>query len=228
MKKHLLGLTLLAVFAFSAVLASSASAEVTLLAEWLINAQPVATLTSVETVLLGATELLLVTLVLGVEAVDIDCSGIFVGSVGPNGEDEITEVQNLSKERLGENLVGLSVSCEVLSAVSQCHAGELAELWPDNLPWHTNLFLMESGAFLDHLFGNGTAEPGYHVLCVTSGAENLCTGLTSTTMTNGVSGVIGKFDATSEHASCTTGEGDLTGEGETKTLTGAVLAVSSE
>jgi hypothetical protein len=165
---------------------------------------------------------------LGVEAVDIDCSEIFVGSVGPNGEDEITEVQNLAKEKLGENLVGLSVSCEVLSAVSQCHAGELAELWPDSLPWRTNLELMEAGSFLDHLFGNGTAEPGYHILCVTSGAENLCTGLSSTTMTNGVNGVIGKFDATSEHWSCTTGEFDLTGEYETITLAGGgLLSVSS-
>jgi hypothetical protein len=232
MKKHILGLALLAVFAFSAVLSASASAEITLLAEWLVNGVGVTTLTSVETLLVEPTEFLLVTLVLGIEAVDIDCSGRFVGTVGPNGEDEITELLDLAGvNKISNNLVGTGLDCLLLNTIggSGCNVNELVEFWPDNLPWHTNLFLMESGAFLDHIFGGGTepTEPGYHVICATTGTENLCLGLSSTTMTNVAGGVLGKFDATSEKAKCTTGEGDLTAEGVTKTLTGT-LTVSSE
>jgi hypothetical protein len=225
MKKfQVLLLALMAVFAFSAIVAGSASAEITLLAEWLFNG---AILTSLLPVTTTGT-LLFSTLVLGVKAVEIECSGSFDGSVGPNGEDEVTEVLDAAGVAVGQNLVGHAISCTVLVGAggSNCDPGELAELWVDNLPWLTQLELMESGAILDVFLG----EPGYHVFCTVLGGENLCTGLTSTTMTNGATDVLGAFDATSEKATCTlggAGAGDIIGEGLTFEEPG-VLSVSSE
>src|ERR1700735_1074780 len=217
---------LLAVLALAAVTAGSASAETTLLAGWLFNAAPVTALFTAGT----SGELKLTTLVLGVTGVEVVCSGIFDGSVGPSGEDEVTALLNLAKEEISKTpLVGLSLDCEVIvgSSTVRCAVKELAELWPDALPWHTLLVLMESGAFLDLFLG---AETGYHVFCPELGGENLCDGPTSTTMTNGATDVIGVFDATSEKASCTTGgtgAGDILGEGLTFEEPGT-LSVSSE
>src|SRR6202046_352914 len=129
---------LLAVFALAAVTAGSASAETTLLAEWLFNAAAVTSLLPVET----SGELKLSTLVLGINAVELLCSGIFDGSVGPSGEDEVTALLNLAKEEISKTpLTGLSLDCEVLvgSTGAKCLAKELAELWPDGLPWTTLL-----------------------------------------------------------------------------------------
>jgi hypothetical protein len=232
MKKfHVVLLALFAVFAFSATVAGSASAETTLLAEWLFNGAAITALLPVET----TGEVLLVTLVLGVEAVDIHCSGIFDGSVGPNGEDEITKLLNLEKEEIGSELVGLSLSCTVEKAISgsKCNVSELAELWADGLPWHSNLFLMESGVFLDSI---GTSNSGYHVFCPmggaekTAGAENLCVGSASTTMTNGATDVTGEFlePTAAEEAKCTTGSGMITGTGLTSDTSEGTLQVSSE
>jgi hypothetical protein len=230
MKKiQMLGIALVALFAFSAISASLASAETTLLAEWLANGAPITTELSVVTTGL----INLSTLVLGLNGVEVDCEGSFDGFVGPNGTDLITEVLNALGEAIGQNLVGLSLSCEVKSEINnECDGvGKLAELWVDNLPWNTNLELMESGAFLDHIFVAGATEnslePGYHVFCPVKNKENLCTGLTSSTITNGATSVLGVFDATSEKATCTTGTGDLIGEGLTVLLEGT-LTVSSE
>jgi hypothetical protein len=108
--------------------------------------------------------------------------------------------------------------------------GELLEWWPLNLPWLTELFLMESGAFLDRIFAGPNGQPGYEMFCPTSGGENSCTGATSSTITNGATDVIGVFDATSEKGTCTlggAGAGDQEkGEGLTFE-TGGTLSVSS-
>jgi hypothetical protein len=211
-KLYIVFLALFAVLAFSAVAAGSASAEVTLLAEWLFNGAAITALLPVET----TGELLLAILVLNLEVVAILCSGIFDGSVGPNGEDEVTKVLNLTKEEIGSNLVGLSLLCKVeVSFNKECGTvGETAELWVDNLPWHSNLFLMENELILDAFLGTSTTGPGYHVLCPNL-KENLCVGPTSTTMTNLATDVEGAFDATSEKVPCTTGEGVNTGTGLT-------------
>jgi hypothetical protein len=211
-----------AVFAVAVVTAGAASAETTLLAEWLVSGVGVTALTSVET----SGEVLVATLVLGVEAVDILCSGIFDGSVGPSGEDEITAVLTLSGVEVGKELVGTPLSCTVDTSVGkECgEVGGLAEIWVDGLPWHGLLVLMESGEFLG--LGLGTT-PGYHVLC-SNGKENLCNGPTSALLSNTTGGVLGVFSAaTSQSVPCTTGTGDQVGEGITASL-GTTLTVSSE
>ena len=87
-KFNVIGLALFAAFAFSAFAASSAFAEVHL---WLISGADVLTLTLVQI----EGELLLSDTKTAFGEVDVLCSGILDGTVGPEGEDEITEVLTL-------------------------------------------------------------------------------------------------------------------------------------
>lgn len=228
-KLHLVGLALVAVFAFCALAVSSASAEVAL---WLWNAGDITENLAVTTTGL----LTLATLVLGVDFALIHCEGAFDGTVGPNGVDEITAVLNATGEEIGQNLVGRALSC--VGEGGECPLNSLAELWVDNLPWLTQLELMEPKPgevlILNLLFKDGTDSntglPGYHVLCTNSGGtiiENLCTGNTSADVSNGTGNVIGIFSFTeSEKSTCTTGEGDIEGEGLITHNGGGTLAVS--
>jgi hypothetical protein len=203
--------------------ASSASAEITLLAEWLIRAEPVTTLTSVR----STWTITLINLLIGVKVAEIDCVGVFDGTVGPSGEAEITEVLDTLGNKVGLELVGISLNCESLLGNSTfgCNVNELAEVWVKNLPWHSLLILWESGAFLEQLQGS----PGYHVICVITGSENLCVGETSRTMTNEANDVHWIFEEiTLPEAACNkVGKGMWVGEGLMETLNGETLAVSS-
>lgn len=222
MKKFQIVTLLLAGFVFSVVAVASASAETTLLAQWLFNGAAITALLSVET----TGTFFFKTLVLGINAAEVECAGAFDGSVGPNGEDEITALLNIAKEEISKTeLVGTFLDCTAKTAsTEECLNGELVEAWPGNLPWHTNLELKENGSILKR-FLNGLI---FEFNCTITKKENRCTGSTSTTMTNGATDVIGKFDETSAHATCTTGEGDLLGEGLTFGLEAGTLAVSSE
>jgi hypothetical protein len=221
MKKiNVFGLALVAMLVFSAFAAMSASAEITLLASWLIDGAEVLTLTSVET----TGEITLVNKnFLG--TVEVLCNGSFDGTVGPNGEDEITEVLDLAGVKIGS---GSALTAPSLDCTGDAVCSGLVEVWPDNLPWLSNLFLMEDGTILDHLFAGTGGLPGYDVKCISPNVDNLCEALATTLMTNGVSDVTGKFILGSEVAPCTLGTGELVGEGLTMTLNGKVLAVSSE
>jgi hypothetical protein len=240
-KVHLFGLALVAMLAFSAFAAVSASAEITLLAEWLINGVGVVTLTSIETK--GSLELEDTGTAFG--AASALCpdtgEGAFDGTVGPNGEDEITEVLTAAGVAVGTDvggtLTGTGMRC---LGVKICAAEADAEVFIANLPWHTLLFLMESGAMLDRIFGSGAGkEPGYELVCLVGGLviTDLCEGPTSSTMENMLSvdgltnDLLGNFDATSEHVSCSLGNATsavIRGEGLLSTLNGSVLTVSSE
>jgi hypothetical protein len=230
-KLQIVLLALVAVFAFSAVVAGSASAEVTLLAEWTIGGVKVAGPLTVETTGLIS----LATLVIGINGIEIDCEGTWDGTVNTDGTGSITALLNAAKEEIGKTpLTGLSLSCTVAVVLGkECTAvGTLAELWPVNLPWRTNLELMESGKFLNHLFAGGTAatEPGYEIVCLAPDAnENLCKGLSSAEAINLATDVEGIFSTAvgSEKVTCTTGEGDPTGTGLTSSSEGS-LQVTSE
>jgi hypothetical protein len=219
MKKiQIMGLILAAMFAFSALLASTASAEPTLLAEWLINGLEVLTLTLVETtgsVLLADTS----------NGSDVICKWIFDGSVGPNGEDEITEVLTLS---------GVAVT---LASPLLCESGAVCEksttdveISPEGLPWHTLLFLMESNnSFLDLVF-----SAGYVVKCLVLGlavSDECTTMLTAGGVSNTTGGVTATEEALSPLGACSIG-GAGTSEivplkGNLTTASGG-LTVSSE
>jgi hypothetical protein len=158
-------LALFAVSALGVVFAASASAEVTLLAEWLINAAVIPAGTTVESETTGS--LLLEDNKTPFGAAAVLCSAILDGTLGPNGEDLITAVLNLAKELIGEELVGLALECE---GEKLCSTPAL--VWPDKLPWPTLLFLMENGEFLDLV-----ENAGYHNECTVLGIKeaDLCT-----------------------------------------------------
>jgi len=164
-KHHILGLALLAVFAFSAILAVSASAAETLLAEWLVNGAVITALTSTET----TGKLLLEDEKVPIAGkVAVVCEGILDGSVGPNGEDEITEVLTLA---------GVLVTKEKpLSCPSQTACEGPGSVFPVGLPWHTLLILEEVGLFKDIV---RQATAGYEVTCKVFGISSTdkCTAL---------------------------------------------------
>jgi hypothetical protein len=145
-------MALAAVFAFSAFAAATASAEVTLLAEWLINGAGVTTLTSTEA--LGIILLEDTTFKAGVE-----CEGTFDGSVGPNGEDETTEVLNESGGSVTLTTpLTLNNGCKI---VNGCNPADAVEVAPEELPWHTLLWLVEAtGKFRDFV-----EKAAYNVKC---------------------------------------------------------------
>ena len=213
-KIQIMGL-LCAVCAFSMVAVASSSA-----AEWLLNGGAIATPDPVET----SGELNLDVLVLGVLAVSLKCSGIFDGTVGPGAADLVEKLLNLAKEEIGKELVGLSLSCAVVtSAFEECGpVGGLAEVWTDNLPWATTLEL-EGTTVLDDFPTNS----GYHVLCST-GKENLCTGLARALLTNETGGVGGSFEEANNEETCTIGTGHVgsTEPGLTVPTEGGALTVS--
>lgn len=164
-------LALVAVFAFSAVLVSMASAETTLVALWLRNGVAIeANLASHTTgeILLEDNKAPIV------GKVDVVCSAILVGTVGVNGGDLITEVLNLALEPISSTpLVGLALLCEAVAGCEKDSEASPIEVWPENLPWVTLLFLMEgtAGAILDLVL-----NAAYDVLCLVLGAmvEDLC------------------------------------------------------
>jgi hypothetical protein len=170
MKRHqILGLAFLALFAFSAILAASASAEVTLLAEWLVNGATIATLASKTTgeILLEDSK------VLGVK-VDILCSAILDGTILANGESEITEVLSLTGVLITKTpLTGETLSCE--NKENCGGTGALASVYPLNLPWVDLLYLRENGQIWDDVTSKAAekaaAGPGYEVECTILGTK---------------------------------------------------------
>lgn len=150
--RRVICLVFIAAFAGS-TFAASASAEETLLAEWLDSGVAITALLSTvsEEPILFADE--------GFGSVN--CEAVFDGSVGPNGEDETTEVLTLSG-------VAVTLSSEL---VCKNDAGSLCEnsmtdilVAPEKLPWHTELLLNEAGDFEDMV-----AEAAYSVTCLIFG-----------------------------------------------------------
>jgi hypothetical protein len=209
MKKiHVIMLSLVAVFAFSAFASSAFAAD-----EWLANGAAISTALTANT----EGELLLEDTSLGL---DVNCSGKFEGTVGPGAADEITKVVDLE----GKNPLHCSAaSCE----------GGLATVTPVHLPWKTKVVL-SGEKFLDEL-GPGTGgEPGYKVSgCKILGIETTdeCTGKTDSELTNGTGDVNGTFsenEAITPRGNCTFGgekKGLVVGTGLTS-VSGVTLSVS--
>ena len=143
MKKiQILSVALAALFAFSAVMASMASAETTLLAEWLNPGAVISTNLATK----SEGEITLEDTKLGIGVL---CSGTFVGTVGADGADTVTEVLSLAGAVV--SLTAL-LKCETHKF---CEAGTDINAAPENLPWNTRLVLMENGEFLDVFFNSG-------------------------------------------------------------------------
>jgi len=166
-KLHLLGVALVAVFAFAALTAASASAVTFLLAEWLVGGLPITAELNVE----ATGELELEEAILGIP-IAVLCSGILDGTIGPNGLDKISELLSLAGG--GISLTGLAAPALSCTNVTGCTT---PEVWAVNLPWESLLVLMEEGTevfFADLLSSSGVGNPGWEVLCG-SGTSDTCT-----------------------------------------------------
>jgi hypothetical protein len=218
MKKfYTVGIALLAVLAFGALAASSASA-----AAWDEGTEEIK---AADPVTLAGTLTLSID---GLFTATVDCEGLFDGTVGPGAADEVTKVLNAAGEETGTPLSGLAINCEVLAGNSCGAAGSLAELWPENLPWPTTLELMEPAAelILD-LLGNAAKKSAYEILCVASGTSNLCEGIASAILTNGVNEVNGTYpNQKPAEDKCELGEGLLEGSGLVTLNNGGNLQVT--
>jgi hypothetical protein len=168
-KFRLLGLMLLAVFAFGAVAAMSASAVEFLLAEWLAAGVSV----TGELLVQSPGELLLESSPPLIGKVDVLCSGILDGFLLENGEDLITEVLSLGGVATGTPLTGTAIAC---TNVEKCPE---PLVWPVHLPWLTLLELMEDPAgtsfFVVLILPDGAGNPGWEVECMIGGASEECT-----------------------------------------------------
>jgi hypothetical protein len=215
-KIQLLALAGLAVFAFSAVAASSAVAK-----EWLLNGEPMAA--AKPAAIEG--ELLLEDMKSSPAVIDVLCSGKFVGSVGPGAENLVELVEGLA----GEDNTLDCVAHEI------CNAG-LATVTAIHLPWKSTIELMTSGEALDILTGTG-GEPGYTVECATilGTFTDTCVaeaGGAQALLTNVGAEVIGEFsenEAITPPGACTNGgakQGLVVGSGKFVDLEGGTLAVS--
>ncbi len=170
--KHLrlLGVALFAIFAFGAVSAVTASAVEFLLAEWLVSGSPVTSTLLVDTE--GELTLSETIPIINVK-ISVLCSGVFDGTIGPTGEDTITELLTLTTGTLVNStpLVEPGLLCTNTENCPEPLA------WADNLPWNTLLELMVDGTetfFIDLLFKTG-GQVGYHLICMgSSGLEDLC------------------------------------------------------
>lgn len=195
-KIHVLGIALV-VFAFGAMTSSAMALE----SVWLKNNEliAVATPANIDGELSINVEEEPSPGTFGKLLFSVTCSGSFIGTVGPDKADEITSVENLSGVKFGA-LGGTGLNCTVGAGAEflTCDNSEkLAELWPDNLPWKSELFL-EGAIYKDHIFGGGVGkEPGFDFTCKNSiggTTEGLCEGLLiATNLTNVAEGAEGVF-----------------------------------
>ena len=232
MKKiQIVWLALFAVFAFSAVAASSAFAEDT---QWLWEGAKIAAELAVDT----EGELLLEDSGASVK-IDILCNGLFGGVVGgllgvaDPLLDEVNDIEDLHMN------LDSQLDCE---AETSC-AEKLANVTAVNLPWKTELLLETHNGvseFMDDFTSdNGVAgvKPGYTVDCIVLGVlvEDTCTGEPKALLENVTGGVLGTFDENAEinpPGECTLSsglkEGLVIGTGLTVHTGGGTLAVSEE
>jgi hypothetical protein len=194
-KHHIFGLALLALFAFSAIMAVSASAETTLLAEWLIKEKAIEELTSVEM----SGEILYEDT--GVKG-HVVCSGVYDGSVGFSGEAEITEVLTLEG-----SVVSLS-SPQLCKSASGSACEENAtdiEISPEKLPWHVLMYLKENGSFSADV----VSEAEHVVTCLDLGLK-----ITDTCKVTGATGEVmnSTFSAEAKGAEAPLGSCSLGGK----------------
>lgn len=173
-KLRIVGVALVAVFAFGALTAASASAAPTfLLALWLINGGVLNEVLLVESV----GELLLEDSnvpILGKAMVL--CSGILDGWVGPESLDYITEVLYLS----GTAVSTTALSGEALVCTNQENCPEPL-VWAINLGWDTELELLEQSGLTVPWFvilllsENGADKVGWEIECMGLSTTDECT-----------------------------------------------------
>jgi hypothetical protein len=202
-KLQTVGLALVVVCAFGAILATSAFAT-----EWLSKGAAIAAALPADT--LGI--LVLTDTVIDEQA---ECSVLFEGTVGPGAAGTITKALDLMGN---ENALDCFVTALHGAA---CAQGELATITLLNLPWNTLVVLVTGPPeeFRDEITTSSiekSLQPGYEILC--KNTVETCTSDTSVKLVNLMEGVESAFDAKSELSECTAGgkkAGEITGKGTT-------------
>jgi hypothetical protein len=238
-KIKLIGLALVAVLAFGAFSAASASAEKVTGGEpafWLVKGEDPGTGVELAADIEGELELSH----LGSAAVL--CSGLFEGVIyngAERGEGLITKVWSLGTTQEEVALGGKVLLCKPLSV---CEPTMEAEVVPEQLPWLLTLTLMtldseEKAAELFLVLLSADPElPAYDIICLvfTILIEELCFGETSAFLELVGTTLIGKYtimDQELEGLEGTCGSSAnvaaLAGEGEVKLSSGEELMVSS-
>ncbi|HTB50622.1 MAG TPA: hypothetical protein VK701_06560 [Solirubrobacteraceae bacterium] len=214
-KKHYaLRWALLATVGLSATMTSSAFAVETLSASWLNSGSAIVSLTSItieEKLLLEDEKVPII------GKVAVVCESIFDGSVGPNGESEVTEMLNLSGEKIEG---GRPLSCEKQTG---CEAA--GKVVPVGLPWHSLLELEEpAGVFA--VLGLMSAA-GYEVECTVFGIKSTddCTSLEHSggRASNGSSDVLLTAETITPNGNCSIGGN---GAGKAQVIEGLISILS--
>lgn len=231
-KLQVILMALVAVFALSAAVVSSASAETTLLAEWLAGGKPVtSTLASASK---GSLKLEDSETLVGKAVVECK-GGTLEGTVGANGADEVLKILNAAGKEVEANLKGEAYLCEGTTGCEK-DATE-TEAWPVALPILTLLFLLENGTFtiLFYTKTGGASDVGWEIKCLVLGTliEDTCASEDIQAEALNVTGGVELMEKSEPGSSCTEGKsksgfaenvvGNLT------TLTsGETLTMSSE
>jgi hypothetical protein len=197
-------MAMFAVFAFTAIAASSAMA---LKEEWLHEGKAITAATA--GLIDGKLELIHTGGLLG--GATIKCTGQFHGTFGPGSADTITEALGLSGEKG-------TLKCEFISGA--CGAGEAASVTTLHLPWNTKLELPGTPVGTWDKITEGATKagtPGYATECVSLKIEIKCEHTARSKFEeNGTNGAILDFHPLeSEEASCSDGgKGALASGGE--------------
>jgi hypothetical protein len=222
MKKiQILGLALVALFAFSAASATSALA----VSKFLWNNAEITALLFVK---IAPTEaLLLLEDMNATGKPDVLCNGIIDGKIEAGGVSGFIE-EILTSGGLNESN---TVSC--VSDNGTCEGAVLVTA--TNLPWHVEVELV-AGRFLLHFLTEAGKEPGYLTDCLTFGGlilvEDRCEGLTNALLANEAGGLLAEFSENEEitpATKCTVGgekQGLLLGDGFITDTEGGTLTVS--
>jgi len=146
---------------------------------------------------------------------EVECSGLFVGTFGPGGEDSISEIVGLAGEKP-------KVTCKTIKGITfagNCETGKLTLVEAVNLSWHTSLTLHTEGTTWDKIEPGASTKPGYKIFCegIAGTIECRSSVTESKWIGNGVSGAKfefrGKEGALAEECS-NGGEGTILGKGE--------------
>lgn len=238
-----LGLALFAVFAFSAFTAASAFA----VSEWLWEGNPIGVGVELATHTVGTLVLDVLDATGTVLINEIDCSGLFEGTVGRGPVDLVLDLFDLLGNLIEELPGTSSLTCETLfdeggPEGKACAVGAESLLWVEELSlslgltWESLIELVGT-TFLDHFH-----HVAFELKCLLLAGvtlESLCEGLTSGTLTNVAPNVLLQFgpevgvESESLHCINTVGGAeqpltfvDLSGDLIIEHTTGGTLAVS--
>jgi hypothetical protein len=204
----IIGLTLVAVFAISAVVSASASAL-----QWLLNGRAITSAVNISSKAVGT--LLLADLAATGGEVALLCEGNDKGTAGPGAAGTVSEI-TATGCTFQEKKNGSCTASDKVTAVAV------------HLPWKTTLTTV--GANTRIALAGTSGNPGWSVECTVGGiikVQDTCTSSAAAPLASNVAGGVDATFESSETASCSLGNGssgmvigtDLNANPTGKTLT---------